>query len=138
MPSPKQLTRAAVLRAASDFTWTRKMPKWTVLIDNRELPARPLVLEAAGVLPNDPMNSHQAVAILERLGFETRYEGGNGSGTAKSDVPPTSERPTDINALLELVERITSKVPEESWKKMPADFSKNVDHYLYGTRKKEE
>lgn len=138
MRNPKQLTRAEILRAASEFEWSRKMPKWTVVVENRELPARPLVLEAAGVPPNDPTNSHQAVAILERLGFETRYAGGNGSGSANSEIPPTSERPTDINALLELVERITSRVPEESWKKMPADFSKNVDHYLYGTRKKEE
>jgi hypothetical protein len=35
----------------------------------------PLVLEAAGVAPNDPTNSHQAVAKLKSLGFETRYQG---------------------------------------------------------------
>jgi hypothetical protein len=32
-------------------------------------------LEAAGVAPNDPTNSHQAVAILEERGFEVRYQG---------------------------------------------------------------
>ena len=73
MYSPKELTRTDVLRAASNFRWTRKMPKWTVIVDKTEFPARPLVLEAAGVLPNDPTNSHQAVRILERLGFATRY-----------------------------------------------------------------
>jgi hypothetical protein len=51
------------------------MPKWTVIVDGRELPARPLVLEAAGVPPNDPTNSHQAVAILKDQGFDIRYEG---------------------------------------------------------------
>lgn len=51
------------------------MPKWTVIVEDREFAARPLVLDAAGVPPNDPTNSHQAIAILKALGFETRYEG---------------------------------------------------------------
>jgi hypothetical protein len=51
------------------------MPKWTVLVEGKEFPARPLVLNAAGVPPNDSTNSHQAVAILKERGFETRYEG---------------------------------------------------------------
>jgi len=51
------------------------MPKWTTIVDGTELPARPLVLEAAGVPPNDPTNSHQAVAILKNRGFDVRYEG---------------------------------------------------------------
>lgn len=51
------------------------MPKWTVIVDGQELPARPLILKAAGVAPNDPTNSHQAVAILQDRGFDVRYEG---------------------------------------------------------------
>src|SRR5882757_11494580 len=73
MGNPKELTRAEVVRAANHFRWTRRGAKWTVIVGERELPARPLVLEAAGVPPNDPINSHQAVEILRRLGFETRY-----------------------------------------------------------------
>src|SRR5256885_12177159 len=73
MPSPKQLTREAIIRTARNFRWFRKMPKWTAIVEGRELPARPLVLEAAGVPPNDSTNSHQAVDILKTLGFETRY-----------------------------------------------------------------
>lgn len=69
------LTRQDIIAAAQKFTSTRRLPKWTALIDGREFPARPLVLEAAGVAPNDTTNSHQAVAILKDLGFETRYEG---------------------------------------------------------------
>jgi hypothetical protein len=138
MASPKELTREEILRAASNFRWTRRGMKWTVIVGDRELPARPLVLEAAGVPPNDPTNSHQAVEILRRLGFETRYAGGRGEGTPSVDSVPESEQPTDFNALLEMIEEITKSVPEEAWEKMPADFSKNVDHYLYGTRKKEE
>jgi hypothetical protein len=51
------------------------MPKWSVIVEGQEFPARPLVLEAAGVPPNDATNSHQAVAILEERGFEVRYQG---------------------------------------------------------------
>src|SRR5271168_4995439 len=69
------LTKRAIVSAARSFQWNRQMPKWTVIVDGRELPARPLVLEAAGVPPNDPTNSHQAVAILKNQGFVIRYEG---------------------------------------------------------------
>jgi hypothetical protein len=69
------LTKQAIVLAARSFQWNRQMPKWTVVVDGRELPARPLVLEAAGVPPNDPTNSHQAVAILKNQGFDVRYEG---------------------------------------------------------------
>ena len=137
MRNPKQLTRAEILRTANSFTWTRKMPKWTVVVEDRELPARPLVLEAAGVPPNDPTNSHQAVAILERLGFETRYEGGGGKGEDLGTIP-LSERPTDFKSLLEMVEEVTKDIPEEAWEKLPTDLSINLDHYLYGHRKIQE
>jgi hypothetical protein len=69
------LTKQAIVSAAKSFQWNRRMPKWTVMVDGRELPARPLILEAAGVPPNDPTNSHQAVAILKDRGFDVRYEG---------------------------------------------------------------
>src|SRR5271168_3585895 len=69
------LTKQAIVSAAKRFQWNRQMTKWTVVVDGRELPARPLVLEAAGVPPNDPTNSHQAVAILKDRGFDVRYAG---------------------------------------------------------------
>ncbi len=77
MASPKvaALTRQDIIKAARNFQWTRQMPKWTTIVDGTELPARPLILEAAGVPPNDPTNSHQAVAILKGRGFDVRYEG---------------------------------------------------------------
>lgn len=70
-----ELTKQEIAAAAKSFRWNRRMPKWTVIVDGRELPARPLVLGAAGVPPNDPTNSHQAVAILQDRGFVVRYEG---------------------------------------------------------------
>jgi hypothetical protein len=69
------LTKQDIAAAAKRLQWGRQMPKWTVMVDGRELPARPLVLEAAGVPPNDPTNSHQAVAILQARGFDIRYKG---------------------------------------------------------------
>jgi hypothetical protein len=69
------LTKLDILDAAKNLRWRRRMPKWTVVVEGRELPARPLVLDAAGALPNDPTNSHQAVALLKDWGFEVLYQG---------------------------------------------------------------
>jgi len=94
MPSARVsvLTREDITVAAKNFRWSRQMPKWTVFVGGREFPARPLVLEAAGALPNDPTNSHQAVAILESLGFDVRYEGKTTSQEASNqDSQPISE-----------------------------------------------
>jgi hypothetical protein len=136
--SPRELTRADVLATATKFRWFRKMPKWTVIVQDRELPARPLVLEAAGVPPNDPTNSHQAIAILENLGFETRYA----AEPRKSDEPLRTEAPPGASiekrSILEIIAEATKDLTEEDWKEFPTDFSKNVDHYLYGTKREEE
>lgn len=77
MPSSRvsALTKEDITTAARNFRWNRQMPKWSVIVEGRELPARPLILDAAGVPPNDPTNSHQAVAILQEQGFDVRYQG---------------------------------------------------------------
>ncbi|MGC1418043.1 MAG: hypothetical protein WA817_22335 [Candidatus Acidiferrum sp.] len=138
MRNPRELTRAEVLATATKFRWFRKMPKWTVIIGGRELPARPLVLEAAGVPPNDTTNSHQAIAILEHLGFETRYaaEAKKPDQTMPPEVP--ADVPTDLRSFLDRIAEAVKDVPEDEWKRLPTDLSKNVDHYLYGTKKEEE
>lgn len=138
MRSPKELTRADILATANRFRWLRKMPKWTVIIDDRELPARPLVLEAAGVPPNDSTNSHQAIAILENLGFETRYvaEQRKPNQPLRTEAPP--DAPKEKRSILEIIAEATKDLTEEDWKGFPTDFSKNVDHYLYGTKREEE
>src|SRR5260221_10004456 len=110
MRNPKELTRAEILRAASNFRWTRKGMKWTVIVGDRELPARPLVLEAAGVPPNDPTNSHQAVEILRRLGFETRYT------KEQTEVGREEEEGSQVgkglSSILEIVSAATREVPD--------------------------
>jgi hypothetical protein len=77
MPSTRvaALNREDITVAARNFRSNRRIPKWSVIVEGRELPARPLVLDAAGVPPNDPTNSHQAVALLQDRGFEVRYKG---------------------------------------------------------------
>jgi hypothetical protein len=77
MPSTRvsALTKEEIIATARRFRWRRQMPKWSVMVEGQELPARPLVLEAAGVPPNDPTNSHQAIKILKDRGFDVRYEG---------------------------------------------------------------
>jgi hypothetical protein len=71
------------------------MPKWSVIIEGRELPARPLVLEAAGVPPNDPTNSHQAVALLKERGFNIRYR-----GKSIQDQEPQAKTTPEIEVLI--------------------------------------
>ena len=95
MPSAKVsvLTKQEIATAARRLQWNRQLPKWTVIVEGRELPARPLVLEAAGVPPNDPTNSHQAVAILQDRGFDVRYQGKPVQGQANGRIlePVTDE-----------------------------------------------
>jgi hypothetical protein len=77
MPSAKvaALTRQDIIASARSLEWSKRMTKWSTVVEGKELPARTLILHAAGVAPNDATNSHQAIAILKDLGFETRYEG---------------------------------------------------------------
>jgi hypothetical protein len=144
MSNPFELTRADVLRAAARLRWRRKMPKWTTIVEGRELPARPLVLEAAGVPPNDSTNSHQAVDILKRLGFETRYRRDSAETTVLESesepegMEPSMEPAVGLNSILQIVSAASEEVPAKAWDRLPADFSKNLDHYLYGTQKTEE
>ena len=123
MRNPRELTRAEVLATATKFRWFRKMPKWTVIIGGRELPARPLVLEAAGVPPNDTTNSHQAIAILEHLGFETRYAAAGKSGQPVHGERP-AEAPRDNRSILEIIADATKDLTEEDWKGLPSRFVK--------------
>jgi PIN domain nuclease of toxin-antitoxin system len=42
------------------------------------------------------------------------------------------------NDALEMAEAAIPEVPEQEWDRLPADLAINVDHYLYGSRKKTE
>ena len=137
MPNPRELTRSDIVRAATRFRSARKKAKWTVVVEGKEFPARPLVLEAAGVPPNDPTNSHQAVAILEGLGFKTRYEEAQSHDTAPGDSGDIG-RSTQKPSIIDLIEAITKNAPAHAWENIPPDLSVNLDHYLYGAKKSQE
>ncbi|MFZ3201731.1 MAG: type II toxin-antitoxin system ParD family antitoxin [Candidatus Acidiferrales bacterium] len=49
----------------------------------------------------------------------------------------TETQPVAVNSepLADIFARIASEVPDSEWAQVPADLSKNVDHYLYGTEK---
>jgi hypothetical protein len=44
----------------------------------------------------------------------------------------------ESGSILEMVSEVTREVPEHQWERVPADLAKNVDHYLYGSKKTEE
>ena len=43
-----------------------------------------------------------------------------------------------VQSVLDIVSEATRQVPERDWARLPTDLSKNVDHYLYGTKRKEK
>ena len=51
---------------------------------------------------------------------------GNGRGKASRYPLP----------ILDKLKRIAAKVPREEWRRLPADLTDNLDHYLYGLPKK--
>jgi hypothetical protein len=50
-PNVDQLSREDILRCAKTSSMDSKNAEWTVVIEARDLPARPIVLTAAGVPP---------------------------------------------------------------------------------------
>ena len=51
-------------------------------------------------------------------------------------VPQPKRKPQkDAKPLWEQIVEIGQSVPAEEWAKLPADFSRNLDHYLYGSPK---
>lgn len=95
------LTREDISAAAKTFRSDRHLPKWTVIVEGRELPARPLVLRAARVFPNDPTNSHQAISILKEHGFEVRYQG--------NPVPDENQTVAASHPLDEIIRRLQAR-----------------------------
>jgi hypothetical protein len=46
-----------------------------------------------------------------------------------------AKNPENTESLSEMVSKIAKTVPDSEWSRLPTDLSKNVDHYLYGTKK---
>ncbi len=43
---------------------------------------------------------------------------------------------TDHETIWDMVKQFADKVPNDAWDELPTDGSINVDHYLYGHKKK--
>jgi len=64
--------------------------------------------------------------------------GGGGRATAVTSSRDTSSAGNSLESILDIVSKATQEVPERDWARLPTDLSKNIDHYLYGTKKKEK
>lgn len=53
-------------------------------------------------------------------------------------VDPIDLQNFSAQSFLSMINEIRAQVPDEEWKKLPTDLSKNIDHYLYGSPKVEE
>ncbi len=69
----------------------------------------------------------------KNAGASSRRRRAAGS-SAESDTSST----TSVESILDIVSEATRQVPERDWAQLPSDLSKNVDHYLYGSKKKEK
>ena len=56
----------------------------------------------------------------------------------QSEQLDAPQQASGLPPFLQFVEEISAQVPQEEWKKLPSDLSKNLDHYLYGSPKDEE
>ncbi len=54
------------------------------------------------------------------------------------DSVPRKQESKDARPIGEIFEELGRSIPEEEWAKVPADLSKNLDHYLYGAPKESE
>ncbi len=71
----------------------------------------------------------------------TRVEAAGGPTRAPEDQAPRTtglDGPHDSDArpIEEELAELAAEIPAEEWKKLPADLSDNLDHYLYGTPKR--
>ena len=68
-----------------------------------------------------------------------RHElGDGGRATAATSSRGTANAGNSLESILDIVSKATQEVPDRDWARLPTDLSKNIDHYLYGTKKKEK
>jgi hypothetical protein len=59
----------------------------------------------------------------------------NGFVNGRNGVVQTPKNRTPLQELLNSIVELGKQIPEEELAKIPRDFAKNVDHYLYGAPK---
>lgn len=92
-------------------------------------------IDAQGQLSLDqPLEvAHSSRVRVIVLLSEGERASSNGDQTA-----PCESQDFSAQSFLSMIDEIRAQVPDEEWKKLPTDLSKNVDHYLYGSPKVEE
>jgi hypothetical protein len=46
---------------------------------------------------------------------------------------PSESQNFSAQSFLNMIDKIRAQVPDEEWKKLPTNLSKNIDYYLYGS-----
>jgi hypothetical protein len=77
---------------------------------------------------------HEQLTIEKDGHLEVHHADLTAGAKAEVTVRVTlGEAPTDdLSALWAAAAAITRSVPAEEWERVPADLSRNLDHYLYG------
>jgi predicted transcriptional regulator len=73
---------------------------------------------------------------LEALVTTQKALPGDTPASRSADMGEPVTGATVSDEVLTMVEAIWRDIPEEDLAKLPPDFSANLDHYLYGTRKR--
>ncbi len=74
----------------------------------------------------------QLVEELPENEAEELYEGLLAKRNASGEAPPL----TGLAALDAALDEMAHNAPEEELARFPADFSEQLDHYIYGTKKR--
>jgi hypothetical protein len=69
------LSKVMVLIAAEDLKWKKELPKWTVLVQGKTLPLRPLARMVSHLAPHERVPTRKTVEMFKKLGFQVLYEG---------------------------------------------------------------
>jgi hypothetical protein len=69
------LSRVAVVIAADDLKWKKELPKWTVIVQGKTLPLRPLARMVSQLAPHQRVSTGKTVEMFKKLGFQVLYEG---------------------------------------------------------------
>lgn len=87
----------------------------------------------------DALKNHKTVRLRVRGQVEYSDSGGpvRIANIEDLQIQTIGEIPYDSSArpIEDILAELAREVPEEEWKKLPADLTDNLDHYIYGTPK---
>ncbi len=91
-------------------------------------------------LVTSALKDHRSLRILVRGTADVSPQGRPTRFTAIDELKLLSEPPDEIDPAVPAIEDVladlASRVPAGEWRRLPADLTDNLDHYLYGTPKR--